>query len=191
LTAISEDHEKIRSEVEEKINQLNEIIPQYIFGYDDDTLEKVIGDQLRSRIATLCTAESCTGGYLAHLITSVPGSSDYFKGSIIAYSNEIKEKILHVPAEFLENHGAVSEQVVVAMAENGRRLLGADYCIALSGIAGPAGGSREKPVGTTWIAISGPVRTVAKKFHFGEHRGRNIRKAALQALNMLREEFIL
>lgn len=191
LTAVGDDYNAISRQVEERIARLQSIIPQYIFGYDDDTLEKITGDLLRSAGASLCTAESCTGGYLAHLITSVPGSSDYFKGSVIAYSNVIKQKILEVPEATLLQYGAVSEPVVKLMAENARKLLETDYSIALSGVAGPAGGSLEKPVGTTWIAVSGPKGIVARRFQFGEHRGRNIRKAALQSLNMFREYFIL
>jgi len=125
---------------------------------------------------------------LAHLITSISGSSSYFKGSIISYSNEIKINELEVLSNDLEKYGAVSQQVVEQMAEGVRKKLGTDYSLATTGIAGPDGGTDEKPVGTVWIALAGPEGTKAKLFHFGEHRQRNIRRSALAALNMLRLE---
>ena len=169
-------------------SELVDLIPEYIFGFDNDSLEDVIGKQLRSLKLTLSTAESCTGGYIAHLITGISGSSDYFKGSIVAYSNEIKENLLGVKHETLLKNGAVSEATVKEMAEGARKKLGSDCSIAISGIAGPLGGTDEKPVGTTWIAVSSPAGLVAEKFLLGEHRGRNIRKAGITALNMLRKE---
>ena len=135
---------------------------------------------------TLSTAESCTGGNIAQLITSIAGSSDYFKGSVVAYANEIKEQLLDVPQQVLAENGAVSEQTVLHMARGARRQFKTDYAIAVSGIAGPGGGTAEKPVGTTWIAVATPTETIAQKFLFGDHRGRNIRKASVAALNMLR-----
>ena len=141
---------------------------------------------LRKKGMTLSTAESCTVGNIAQLLTSIAGSSDYFKGSVVAYANEIKEQLLGVPHQVLTEHGAVSEQTVLHMARGARRQFSTDYAIAVSGIAGPGGGSPEKPVGTTWIAVATPTDTVAKKFLFGDHRGRNIRKASIAALNVLR-----
>jgi nicotinamide-nucleotide amidase len=188
LTASGKNSEKLKTELELVTSELVRLIPEHIFGYNDDTLEELIGKQLRANNLTLATAESCTGGYIAHLITGVSGSSDYFKGSIVAYSNEIKEKILGVRQETLITYGAVSEATVKEMAEGARKMLGTDCAIAVSGIAGPLGGTDEKPVGTTWIAISSPAGLVAEKFLLGEHRGRNIRKAAITALNMLRKE---
>jgi nicotinamide-nucleotide amidase len=153
-------------------------------------MESVAGRLLLAKGMTLSTAESCTGGNIAQLITSIAGSSAYFKGSIVAYSNEIKEQFLGVPHQVLLEFGAVSEQTVIAMAEGIRKRFATDYSIAVSGIAGPDGGTDEKPVGTTWIAISTPEGTSAKKFLFGEHRGRNIRKASVAALNMLRTKLV-
>jgi len=164
------------------------VIPELIFGFDDITIEEVIGKLLAKEKLTVSTAESCTGGYLAHLITSISGSSSYFKGSIISYSNEIKINELEVLSNDLEKYGAVSQQVVEQMAEGVRKKLGTDYSLATTGIAGPDGGTDEKPVGTVWIALAGPEGTKAKLFHFGEHRQRNIRRSALAALNMLRLE---
>jgi nicotinamide-nucleotide amidase len=188
LTASGSDSENLRNGLARATSELAGLIPEYIFGYDDDTLEELIGRQLRSLNLTLATAESCTGGYIAHLVTSISGSSDYFKGSIIAYSNEIKESLLDVKHETLMADGAVSEATVIEMAEGARKNIRSDCAIAISGIAGPSGGTDEKPVGTTWIAISSPAGQVAEKFLLGEHRGRNIRKAGITALNMLRKE---
>ena len=138
-------------------------------------------------IKTLCTAESCTGGYVSHLITSVPGSSAYFVGAVVSYSNEIKERILGVLPETLKTFGAVSEQTVLEMASGAKKTMNADYAISISGIMGPGGGTDEKPVGTVWIAICGPTETSAKQFHFRFDRTRNIDLTATNALNFLRE----
>jgi nicotinamide-nucleotide amidase len=135
---------------------------------------------------TLSVAESCTGGFLAHLITSVPGSSRYFNGGVVSYSNDIKMNLLKVDSQLIEKFGAVSREVVIAMAQNVRLLMKSDYAIAVSGVAGPDGGSIEKPVGTVWIAIATSNSVQAKVFNFGEHRIRNIRRAAIAALNELR-----
>ena len=139
---------------------------------------------------SLSTAESCTGGTIAKMITSVTGSSNYYIGSVVAYSNEIKEKILGVKHQTLIDNGAVSEDVVKEMAMGVKSKFNTDFAIATSGIAGPGGAVEGKPVGTTWIAIASPNDCIAQKFLFGEHRGRNIRKAALAALNMLRKRLI-
>ncbi len=175
-------------EIEKQIEKLQMLIPELIFGYGDDTMEEVVGNLLRQQGKTLTTAESCTGGYLAHLITSVPGSSDYYTGSVVSYANDIKEQALSVRHDSLEAYGAVSEQVVKEMAEGIRQGFHSDYALATSGIAGPDGGTPEKPVGTVWVALAAPDKTIVKKFRFGEHRGRNIRRSALAALNMLRLE---
>jgi len=188
LSASGSDAQKLQTDLALLTSELAILIPEYIFGYDDDTLEELIGKQLRSLKLTLSTAESCTGGYIAHLITGISGSSDYFKGSVVAYSNEIKESLLDVEHETLQAYGAVSEATVKEMAVGACRKLGTDCSIAISGIAGPLGGSEEKPVGTTWIAISSPAGLVTEKFLLGEHRGRNIHKAGISALNMLRKE---
>ena len=188
LTAYGEDRNSLTSEVDDLIETLKRLIPDQIIGYGNDTLEEVIGKLLKDRKMTISTAESCTGGYLGHLITSVPGSSEYYLGSVIAYSNRIKQEMLGVSEKSLQSYGAVSEQVVKEMADGARVKFNTDFAVATSGIAGPDGGTPEKPVGTVWIAVSSKKRTVAKKFMFGEHRGRNIRRSALAALNMLRVE---
>ena len=188
LTAKGFDKEQINKSINQQINNLKSIISDYIYGYDDDTLEAIIGQLLKQKGKTLSTAESCTGGYIAHLITSIPGSSAYFTGSVVAYSNSVKENILKVKPETLNKFGAVSEAVVLEMASNVRKIFNTDYSIAVSGIAGPDGGTEEKPVGTTWIAIATPAKSFAKKFLFGDNRERNIVRTALTSLNMLRKE---
>ena len=134
---------------------------------------------------TVATAESCTGGNIAHLITLIAGSSRYYKGSIVSYANEVKEEVLGVCAEDLQEHGAVSEEVVKQMAEGARRLLKTDYAIATSGIAGPLGGSEGKPVGTVWIAVAGERGCVAEKFFFNSTRDNFIERTSNQAILML------
>jgi len=186
LTAYGTNRQEMQLAISKAEADLHTYAGKYIFGFDNDTVESIVGQLLQKKGCTLSTAESCTGGNIAHLITGIPGSSGYFKGSIVAYSNEIKEKFVGVNPETIAAYGAVSEQTVLEMAEGIRSRFSTDYAIAVSGIAGPEGGTDEKPVGTTWIAIATPSETFAKKFLFGEHRGRNIRKASVAALNMLR-----
>lgn len=187
LSGSGDDEVTVQNMVDQEARKLIRLIPDYFFGYDDDLLEVLLGNLLTKRRATLSTAESCTGGAIAHLITSVPGSSAYFKGGVVAYSNEIKKNELGVPAGLLEQYGAVSREVVCEMAAGIRAKFATDYAIATSGIAGPSGGSAEKPVGLTWIAVATPAGVQAKSYLFGEDRGRNIRKTALQAMNNLRK----
>jgi len=190
LTVIGKDKQSLNTELEQQINTLVSLIPGLIFGYDEEKLEKVVGDLLKENKYTVSTAESCTGGYIAHLITSISGSSSYFKGSVVAYSNEIKTGLLGVQEDTLIAHGAVSEQTVIQMAEGVRNKFSTDYSIAVSGIAGPDGGTPEKAVGTIWIAVAGPGETKTKKYLFGKNRQRNIRLAAVTALNSLRLELL-
>jgi nicotinamide-nucleotide amidase len=186
------DAEKLNAIVDKKIEELKMIIPEFIYGYEtfgeeSETLEQQVGRLLRQKKQTLSTAESCTGGYIAHLITKVPGSSEYYTGSIISYSYDIKESELNVSKEVLESEGAVSQPVVEQMAKAIREKYKTDYSIAASGIAGPSGGTEDKPVGTVWIAIATPEKVFSEKFLFGTHRERNIQKTANAALNMLRK----
>lgn len=190
ITATGQNEELLRKEVDSRVKALKEIIPDYIFGYEEDKLEELIGKLLQEKGKTLSTAESCTGGYIAHKITSVPGSSNYYMGSVVPYSNELKTGLLKVDPELIKNHGAVSSEVVTQMAELSRKLLKTDFSIATSGIAGPTGGSVEKPVGTVWIAISGEKRTITRKVLLGSNRLRVITETAQHALNMLRKELI-
>lgn len=156
----------------------------------DDALEKQVGVLLRARGRTVATAESCTGGEIAHLLTSVPGSSAYFKGSVVAYANEVKVGVLGVKVVDLEREGAVSEPVVLQMAEGAKRLMGTDYAVATSGVAGPDGGTEEKPVGTVWIGVATPTGSFARRFVFSFTRERNIAKAAAKALELLMMEMV-
>ena len=174
-----------------EVSKLESLISPYVYGYNEDTLEALIGHLLLEKKYSLALAESCTGGKIASLITSVPGCSEYFNGSVTAYSNQSKCELLGVHAGLIESYGAVSQQVAEAMADGVRKRFGADVSIATTGIAGPTGGSPEKPVGTTWIAISTSRATIAKIFSFGEHRGRNIQKASIAALFMLRRELMI
>lgn len=177
----------LEAQIDQRAQALHGIIPQYIFGKEAEQLEGLVGEQLKALNATVATAESCTGGYIAHLITSVAGSSSYYIGSVVSYANEVKTGQLGVRAADIEEHGAVSEPVVEQMATGVRSLLGTDYAIATSGIAGPDGGTDEKPVGTVWIAVAGPNGVYSKRYNFGKQRDRNIRKSALAGLNMLRK----
>jgi len=187
LTAIGSSSDSLKEILEVEIHKLLNIIEKDVFSLEDIPLEQVIGSILKERSLSLACAESCTGGAISQLITSFPGSSAYFKGGVIAYSNSIKIETLKVDASKIEQYGAVSKQVVEEMAIGIRKLFNVDYSIATSGIAGPEGGSIEKPVGTTWISVSSTKKTISKQFLFGEHRGRNVEKASLFSLNMLRK----
>lgn len=168
------------------ISKLQEIIPQHIFGYDDISLEQSLGGLLKERGLTVATAESCTGGNIARLITSVPGSSAYFTGSVVAYNNSIKTGVLNVDQALINRHGAVSREVVENMAVGVQDYLGTETSIATSGIAGPDGGTEDKPVGTTWISVSYGEKTHSRKFQFGGTRERIITQASYTALQLLR-----
>jgi nicotinamide-nucleotide amidase len=186
LTGCGDDLNTLKQEIEVLQKAIMPKISKYVYGFGADQLEGVIGQLLNRNNLTLATAESCTGGYLAHMITSVPGSSRYFKGSVIAYSNEVKIAQLGVSTEDLKQQGAVSEEVAKAMAEGVRRALNTDIAIATTGIAGPDGGTIEKPVGTVWIAYSDKHKTLAKKFNFSRDRTFIVHWSALAALNMIR-----
>jgi nicotinamide-nucleotide amidase len=190
LSAFAETSEMATNQLNSQVTGLQKLIPDLIFGYGNETMEEVVGNLLRKKHATICTAESCTGGYLSHLLTSVAGASDYYAGSVIAYANSVKHDLLGVSGESLKKFGAVSDQVVKEMAEGARRKFACDFALATSGIAGPEGGSPDKPVGLVWIALATSGKTSTKKAMFGEHRGRNIRRASLEALDMLRLELL-
>jgi nicotinamide-nucleotide amidase len=186
LSAIGNDKEELRKQVESEIERLQKIIPENIFGFDKETLAEIIGRDLQNSNKTLAIAESCTGGFISHLITSVPGSSIYFKGSVVAYSNAMKENLLQVNNSSLIKYGAVSRQVAQEMAEGAKNVFETDYSIATTGIAGPGGGTEEKPVGTIWIAVAGLNETVVEKYIFGDNRERNTIRSSQTALQMLR-----
>lgn len=171
--------------VEKHLEHLKSIVSDYIFGYDETTLEEVVSEWLKRHKKTLCIAESCSGGNISASLVALPGASDFFKGSVVAYNNQIKEEILNIPRHILKEHGAVSQEVVEKMAVNVRQLFAADYSIATSGIAGPDGGSDDKPVGTTWIAVASNHEIISKNYTFGNLREINIRKTTVAGLFML------
>jgi nicotinamide-nucleotide amidase len=187
LSARGDDKEHLEKLLEDQTEILYQTIPELIFGQEQDSLEDVIGKLLAGQGKTLATAESCTGGAIASTIVSVPGSSRYFLGSVVAYSNEIKIKTLNVKPDTIENEGAVSEGVVRQMVQGIRQLFNSDYAIAVTGIAGPDGGTKDKPVGTTWIGIAAPDGVTTHKYTFGNDRYRNIHGATMTGLNLLRK----
>jgi len=179
--------EQLESELDEKFIQLQDLVKDYMVTNEDEPIEKVVGKLLKKKNKTMCTAESCTGGYIAHLVTSQPGSSAYFNASIVSYSYKAKEDLLDVDKETLLKEGAVSEAVVLAMAKGGLKKMRTDYIIAVSGIMGPGGGMTGKPVGTVWMATGNSDKMIAQKFFFRFDRQRNIQLTAVNALNMLRK----
>lgn len=187
LTCKGENREMVISQIETQTAVLRTLVEKYFMGFDCDNLAQTLADRLLQKGKTICTAESCTGGNIAHLITLVPGSSVYYKGSVVSYSNSVKADVLGVSKDDLETFGAVSEQVVRQMAEGARRLLHTDYAIATSGIAGPTGGSSQKPVGTVWIAVAGDDFCIAQKYFFATSRDNFIERASNQALLMCLE----
>ncbi len=176
--------------IDEKIEELKTIVGEHIIAYEDIKLEELAGRILKENSFTVATAESCTGGKVASLLTSISGSSEYFKGSVVAYSNEVKVNVLGVNSTDLEKYGAVSSQVAEQMASGVRKLINSDFAVATTGIAGPTGGSAEKPVGTVWIAVATPTKVVSKKYVFGNDRSINTERFAASALAMLILELI-
>ncbi len=186
LSGLGVDAKILADEMQLQVNNLTALIPDLVYGFDNQSMEEVVADLLKKQQRNIATAESCTGGYIAHLLTGIPGSSAYFKGAIVAYDNSVKSGLLDVDEQLLQTHGAVSKEVVEAMADGARAKLGVSLAVATSGIAGPDGGTDDKPVGTVWIALSSENGTTSERFQFGEHRGRNIRRSGLSALNMVR-----
>lgn len=185
LTAKGADRNKVTDMLDKQTELLLASVKDYFMGFECDNLAETLGERLSENGKTVATAESCTGGNIAHLITLVADSSRYYKGSVVSYANEVKEKVLGVRAGDLQQYGAVSEEVVKQMAEGVKRLLKTDYAIATSGIAGPSGGSDEKPVGTVWIAVAGERGCVAEKFLFNTTRDNFIERTSNQAILML------
>ena len=184
---VREDEE---SRIEAELARLRPILGDYIYSEQDDTLQECIGRILSRNGKTVSTAESCTGGTISALFTSVPGSSEYFLGSVTSYANSVKTGVLGVPEEIIATYGAVSSECVAAMAEGVRKITGSDFSVATSGIAGPGGGSDEKPVGTVWIGVSSPKETKTYKMVFNGDRKRNIERFAANALNILRKTLV-
>ncbi|MCB0765089.1 MAG: CinA family nicotinamide mononucleotide deamidase-related protein, partial [Flavobacteriales bacterium] len=176
--------------VDRQVKELHALIPELIFGEGDDRISKVIGRMLKQRGQTLSLAESCTGGYVSHLITSVPGSSAYYTGGVVSYANAVKMEELGIPADMLELEGAVSKAVAEQMAQGVREALRTDWSIALTGVAGPDGGTPEKPVGTVWMAVAGPHGVRSSLGRFPSTRDLVIERSAHAALNMLRLDLL-
>lgn len=187
LTAFADDLETAEAAIEEQVKLAKPLIGKYVYAYGDISLQEAVGKLLKEREQTVAFAESCSGGYIAHLITSISGSSEYFNGGIIPYHNEFKENLLGVSGNTLARYGAVSEKTVIEMADQVRRKFNTDYGIATSGIAGPLGGTPEKPVGTVWVACSHPNGTVTKMLRLTRDRAVNIHLTAISALSLLRQ----
>lgn len=190
LSAYEIDRQKAEQEIESQIEKLSKVIPHYIIGSEDDSLESVTGTLLKTRGETLAIAESCTGGNIAHRFTAMPGASEYFKGGVVAYSNEVKIALLGVDPESLNRYGAVSQSVAEQMAEGVRRATGATYGISTTGIAGPTGGTPEKPVGTVWMAVATPNGVFSRRMVFGSVRSQNIERASSNCINLLRLQLL-
>lgn len=190
LTGTGTDQDLLNAELQAQVATLLPLIEEHVFGYDLDELETVIGNLLIENQATVGTAESCTGGYVASRITAVPGSSRYFEGSVVSYSNAVKMNVLGVKQETLQAYGAVSEQTAREMAEGARRVLNTTFAIATTGIAGPDGGTAEKPVGTVWIACATPDETFTQLLTLRNDRKINIELTSSYALNLLRKTIL-
>ena len=190
LTANAAQADGLERELDHAFNILKSLVNEWMVTDEDITLQEALGKLLTARKQSVSTAESCTGGYVAHLITSIPGSSIYYHGSVIAYDNEIKRKMLNVDPAVLSAHGAVSEETVKAMVHGAIRNLETDFALATSGIMGPGGGSEEKPVGIVWIAAGNAHEIFTRKLWFRFDRQRNIEMTAINVLNLLRT-FIL
>jgi nicotinamide-nucleotide amidase len=186
LTGFGDNREALQNELRSQAEKVMPLAAEYIYSFEDESLEEVVGKKLRQKKLTLAIAESCTGGYVSHLITSIPGSSDYFLGSMIPYAYEIKMRQLGVKPETLETYGAVSEPTIIEMANLVRAKFNTDIGVATSGVAGPGGATPEKPVGTVWIAYSDKHHTVTRKLQLGIERIINIQMASVAVLNLIR-----
>jgi nicotinamide-nucleotide amidase len=184
------EKELLDQELEQQLDLLIQLVPQYIISTKNESIVEVISKKIIKKGQKLAVAESCTGGFLAHQITLLPGASRFFEGGIVSYSNTIKREILNVREINLKKHGAVSEFVVIDMAMNTMNLFDVDYAIAISGIVGPTGGTPEKPVGTAWIAVASPTKTVTQQVNYGTQGGREviIQRIAGAALYLLYQQ---
>ena len=190
LTAFGADKTLLLKDLQKYFTLLKERVAEFLVADEDLPLEAVVGKLLKESNETVATAESCTGGLIAHLISSIPGASVYFKGAVVSYSNEVKTNLLGVSSETLETFGAVSEQTVIKMATEVRKKLNTDYGVAVSGIMGPDGGTVDKPVGTVWIAVATSKDVQANLFHLPFDRQRNVQQTAVNALNFLRKKIV-
>ena len=188
LSGRHENADLLHATLDDQVATLTRLIPEYIFAMQDQPIERTVFDMLLDKNMTFASAESCTGGNIAHVITLIPGSSDVFKGTAVTYATPMKTKVLGVPAEMIEKHGVVSQQVVESMAIGVRNLMEADFGVATTGVAGPSGGTEENPVGTVWIGVASPLGVVSKRFNFGKDRENVINRATIAAYEMLRQE---
>ncbi|HRH49472.1 MAG TPA: competence/damage-inducible protein A [Panacibacter sp.] len=186
LTASGDSETIVENELSNQFRELKQLVKEYLVVDEDIPINALVGRLLKQDNKTVSTAESCTGGYIAHLLTAFAGSSAYFKGSVVSYDNSIKKNVLHVKEETLQTVGAVSEETVKEMAKGVLNIMQTDYAVAVSGIMGPDGGSEDKPVGTVWVAVANKENTETKKFNFRFDRQRNIELTAINALNLLR-----
>ena len=191
LSGRHEDADLLHQTLDTEIAKLKALVPEYIFSMEDQPIERVVFNLLINKGKTFATAESCTGGNLAHVFTLIPGSSEVFKGTAVTYATPMKTKVLGVPSTTIETYGVVSQQVVEGMAKGVRDLMEADFGVATTGVAGPGGGSAQTPVGTVWIAVASPKGLTSKCFNFGKDRENVINRATVAAFEMLRETLLL
>lgn len=190
LSGRHEDAVLLHETLDREIAKLTALIPEYIFAMQDQPIERTVFDLLINKGMTFASAESCTGGNIAHVITLIPGSSEVFKGTAVTYATPMKTKVLGVPAEVIGKHGVVSQEVVERMATGVRDLMEADFGVATTGVAGPSGGTEETPVGTVWIGVASSKGVVSKCFNFGKDRENVINRATIMAYEMLRQQLI-
>ena len=190
LSGRHEDAQMLHETLDHEVAKLVSLISEYIFAMQDQPIERTVFDLLKNKGMTFASAESCTGGNIAHVITLIPGSSEVFKGTAVTYATPMKTKVLSVPAEMIEKYGVVSQEVVESMAIGVRDLMEADFGVATTGVAGPSGGTEENPVGTVWIVVASPSSVVSKRFNFGKDRENVINRATIAAYEMLRQQII-
>lgn len=190
LSGRHENIDLLHTTLNDEVEKLTRLIPEYIFALQDQPIVRTVFDLLLNRGMTVASAESCTGGNIAHAITMIPGSSEVFKGTVVAYAKQLKTKVLCVPDEMILKHGLVSQEVVESMALGARNLMEADFGLATTGIAGPSGGTEEIPIGTVWIGLASPSGVVSKCFNFGKGRENVINRATIAAYEMLRQQLI-
>ena len=190
LSGRHEDGQLLHDVLDREIAKLKDLIPEYVFAMQDQPIERTVFELLINKGMTFASAESCTGGNIAHVITLIPGSSEVFRGTAVTYATPTKTKVLGVPADVIEKYTVVSQQVVEGMAAGVRNLMEADFGVATTGVAGPGGGTDESPVGTVWIGLASPTGVVSKRFNFGKDRENVINRATIAAYEMLRESIL-
>ena len=190
LSGRHEDAALLHATLDDEVEKLKRLISEYIFSMQDQPIERTVFDLLINKGLTFASAESCTGGNIAHVFTLIPGSSQAFKGGAVTYATPTKTKVLGVPSEIIEKYGVVSQEVVESMASGVRNLMEADFGVATTGIAGPSGGTDETPVGTMWVAVASSNGVISKYFNFGKDRVNVINRATIAAYEMLRQQLL-